>query len=79
MARSIKTDSLKLIFAALTSVEGPEKTAASAAPAPMVIDGGVSAQGGPLVFVPVTVSLNRLTNVAAEPLDSGAPAKILWN
>jgi len=76
VARGIKTDSLKLIFAALTSVEGSEKTAA---PAPMVIDGGVAAQGGPLVFVPVTVSLNRLTNVAAEPLDSGAPAKTLWN
>ena len=77
VARGIKTDSLKLIFAALTSVEGPEKTLAPAAPEPMVIDGGVAAQGGPLVFVPVTVSLNRQTNVAAEPLDSGAPAKTL--
>ncbi|MGI9414806.1 MAG: hypothetical protein ACR2PM_14120 [Hyphomicrobiales bacterium] len=78
VARSHKTDTLRLIFAELKSLEKSVETVASIT-APPSIDSGVSAQGGTLVFVPVTVPVDRLTNVVAEPIDSGAPAKTLWN
>ncbi len=77
VARGLKTDSLKLIFAALSPADRRGKAAAPVMPAPMVIDSGVSAQGGPLVFVPVNVSFSRTTNVTAESLSDVARAETL--
>ena len=77
VARGLKTDSLKLIFAALSPTDRRDEAAAPVVPAPMVIDSGVSAQGGPLVFVPVNVSFNRTTNVTAERLSVNARAETL--
>lgn len=77
VARGLKTDSLKLIFAALSPAEQRDKATAPVMPAPMVIDSGVPAQGGPLVFVPVSVSFSQSTNVTAERVARDARAETL--
>ena len=77
VARGLKTDSLKVIFAALTPTKKRAKAAPTTMPEPMVIDTGVPAQGGPLVFVPVSVSLSQSSNVLADPLQHGARAETL--
>ena len=77
VARSLKMDSLKVIFAALAPTEQRVKAAPAIVPEPMVIDTGVSAQGGALVFVPVSVSFSRSTNVLADTSQDDARAETL--
>jgi len=77
VARGLKTDSLKVIFAALTPTKKRAKAASPIIPEPMVIDTSVPAQGGPLVFVPVSVSFSQSTNVLIDPLHRSARAETL--